>query len=321
MIKVDNLSKSFGAKRAVDGVSFEVGKGEVLGFLGPNGAGKSTTMRMITGFIPPSGGSVSVCGHDMVLDPVPGKRRIGYLPEAAPSYTDMTVLSFLNFAADIRGLRGDARRKGVRRAVDACYLEPVLGQTIDTLSKGFRHRTCFAQAIIHDPDVLIMDEPTDGLDPNQKHEVRTLIREMGRDKAIIFSTHILEEVEAACTRAIIIDRGRIVANGTPDELKARSERAGAVLVKLGGATPQRVTEVLAESAPVARSEILASDPGWVVARAYPRKPAPEGALAARVAELAVRERWKIEELVVEEGRLDDVFRSLTWSETREGAQP
>ena len=319
MIKVDNLSKSFGAKRAVDGVSFEVGKGEVLGFLGPNGAGKSTTMRMITGFIPPSGGSVSVCGHDMVSDPIPGKRRIGYLPEAAPSYTDMTVLSFLNFAAEIRGLRGDARRRAVRRAVDACYLEPVLGQTIDTLSKGFRHRTCFAQAIIHDPDVLIMDEPTDGLDPNQKHEVRTLIREMGRDKAIIFSTHILEEVEAACTRAIIIDRGRIVANGTPDELKARSDRAGAVLVKLAGATPQGVTAALVQDPLAARTEILASDPRWVVARAYPRKPAPEGALAARVAELAVRERWKIEELVVEEGRLDDVFRSLTWSETRKDA--
>jgi len=223
MIKVDNLSKSFGrAKLAVDGVSFEVGRGEVLGFLGPNGAGKSTTMRMVTGFIPPSGGSVTVCGHDMLTDPIPGKRRIGYLPEAAPSYTDMTVLSFLNFAADIRGLAGEARRKAVRRVVDACYLEPVLGQTIDTLSKGFRHRTCFAQAIIHDPDVLIMDEPTDGLDPNQKYEVRTLIREMGENKAIIFSTHILEEVEAACTRAIIIDRGRIVADGAPRELAARA---------------------------------------------------------------------------------------------------
>jgi ABC-2 type transport system ATP-binding protein len=320
MIKVDNLSKSFGAKLAVDGVSFEVGRGEVLGFLGPNGAGKSTTMRMITGFIPPSAGNISVCGHDMLLDPIPGKRRIGYLPEAAPLYTDMTVLSFLGFAADIRALSGDARRKAVQRVVDACHLGPVLGQTIDTLSKGFRHRTCFAQAIIHDPDVLIMDEPTDGLDPNQKHEVRTLIREMGENKAIIFSTHILEEVEAACTRAIIIDRGRIVANGTPDELKARSDRAGAVLVKLGGAAAPRVSEALGASPLVARSEILATDPRWVVVRAYPRKPAADGALAARVAEIAVRESWKIEELVVEEGRLDDVFRTLTWSETT-GAYP
>ena len=315
MIKVENLSKSFGPKRAVDGVSFQVERGEVLGFLGPNGAGKSTTMRMITGFIPPSGGKVSVCGYDMLVDPIPAKRRIGYLPEAAPSYTDMTVLSFLDFAAAIRGVKGEERRKAIRRVVDLCYLEPVLHQTIDTLSKGFRHRTCFAQAIIHDPDVLILDEPTDGLDPNQKHEVRTLLRRMGENKAIVFSTHILEEVEAACTRAIIIDRGRIVANGTPDELKARSERSGAVLTKLARAGVAAVEKEFAGLPLVLRSEILASEPGWVVVRAYPRKPAADGALAAAVAELAVRENWKIEELVVEEGRLDDVFRTLTWSET------
>ena len=222
MIKVENLSKSFGQKRAVDAVSFEVGKGEVLGFLGPNGAGKSTTMRMITGFIPPSEGRVSMCGLDVLEHPIEVKRRIGYLPEAAPSYTDMSVLSFLKFAAEMRGLRGEGRRGAIRRVVELCHLEGVLGQTIDTLSKGFRHRTCLAQALIHDPEVLILDEPTDGLDPNQKHEVRTLIRRMGETKAIIFSTHILEEVEAACTRAIIIDRGRIVANGTPQELKARA---------------------------------------------------------------------------------------------------
>ena len=222
MIRVDNLSKSFGAKRAVDGVSFEVGKGEVLGFLGPNGAGKSTTMRMITGFIPPSAGSVAVCGLDVRENPIEVKRRIGYLPEAAPSYTEMSVLSFLRFAAEMRGLQGEGRRSAIRRVVELCHLENVLGQAIDTLSKGFRHRTCLAQALIHDPEVLILDEPTDGLDPNQKHEVRTLIRNMGENKAIIFSTHILEEVEAACTRAIIIDSGRIVANGTPEELKARA---------------------------------------------------------------------------------------------------
>lgn len=222
MIKVEGLSKSFGAKRAVDDISFEVGRGEVLGFLGPNGAGKSTTMRVLTGFFPPSGGRAFVCGLDVVENPIEVKRRIGYLPEAAPSYTEMSVLSFLGFAAEMRGLRGDERRRALRRVVDLCHLEGVLGQTIDTLSKGFRHRTCLAQALIHDPEVLILDEPTDGLDPNQKHEVRTLIRRMGENKAIIFSTHILEEVEAACTRAIIIDRGRIVANGTPAELKARS---------------------------------------------------------------------------------------------------
>ncbi len=222
MIKVENLTKSFGPKLAVDNISFEVGKGEVLGFLGPNGAGKSTTMRMITGFIPPTSGVVSVCGFNVAQDPIPAKRRMGYLPESAPSYGEMTVLSFLNFAAEMRGFAGHARRKPVHAVVEICNLESVLNQTIDTLSKGFRHRTCLAQSIIHDPEVLIMDEPTDGLDPNQKHEVRSLIKFMAENKAIVFSTHILEEVEAVCTRAIIIDRGRIVANGTPRELIARS---------------------------------------------------------------------------------------------------
>ena len=223
MIKVENLTKAFGGKLAVDDISFEVGKGEVLGFLGPNGAGKSTTMRMITGFIPPTAGRVSVCGFDVAEQPIQAKRKIGYLPESAPSYQEMTVRSFLNFAAEMRGLRGEERKRAVQRVVETCFLESVFNQTIETLSKGFRHRTCLAQAIIHDPEVLVMDEPTDGLDPNQKHEARALIHSMGENKAIIFSTHILEEVEAVCTRAIIIDRGRIVANGTPQELKARSE--------------------------------------------------------------------------------------------------
>src|SRR5580658_5883037 len=214
MIKVENLSKSFGTKVAVNRVTFTVERGEVLGFLGPNGAGKSTTMRMITGFIPPSEGTVSVGGHDIVDDPIGAKRLIGYLPENAPAYTDMTVEGFLGFVAELRGLRGDDKKKAVRRVVEMCFLESVFYQTIDTLSKGYRHRTCFAQSIIHDPDVLVLDEPTDGLDPNQKHEIRQLIRTMGREKAIIFSTHILEEVEAVCSRAIIIDRGQIVANGT-----------------------------------------------------------------------------------------------------------
>jgi len=199
MINVQNLLKMFGAKRAVDGVSFSVKRGEVLGFLGPNGAGKSTTMRMLTGFIPPTAGTVTVGGFDMVENPIPARRLIGYLPENAPAYTDMTVHGFLNFAAEIRGLRGDAKTKAVHRAVELCFLEPVLHQSVETLSKGYRHRTCFAQSIIHDPDILVLDEPTDGLDPNQKHEVRQLIRKMGEKKAIIFSTHILEEVDAACT--------------------------------------------------------------------------------------------------------------------------
>jgi ABC-2 type transport system ATP-binding protein len=218
MIKIENLVKTFGATRAVDGISFTVERGEVLGFLGPNGAGKSTTMRMITGFMPPTSGKVSIGGHDVAESPLEAKRLIGYLPENAASYPDMTVQGFLNFVAELRGLEGGARKKAVGRVVELCFLHSVLNQSIDTLSKGYKHRTCLAQALIHDPQVLVMDEPTDGLDPNQKHEVRNLIREIGKEKAIIFSTHILEEVDAACTRAIIIDRGRIVASGTPDEL-------------------------------------------------------------------------------------------------------
>src|SRR2546426_6405345 len=218
---------------AVNGVSFTVDRGEVLGFLGPNGAGKSTTMRMITGFIPPSARNVKIGEFDMIEQPIRAKRLIGYLPENAPAYTDMTVRGFLNFAAELRGLRGEEKNKAIHRVVEMCFLESVLHQSVETLSKGYRHRTCFAQSIIHDPDVLVLDEPTDGLDPNQKHEVRGLIRRMGQKKAIIFSTHILEEVDAACTRAIIIDRGKIVANGTPQELRQRSEWAGAVKARLG----------------------------------------------------------------------------------------
>jgi ABC-2 type transport system ATP-binding protein len=222
MIKVENLTKAFGPKLAVNDVSFTVERGEVLGFLGPNGAGKSTTMRMVTGFIPPTSGKITIGGHDMLEDPLPAKRLFGYLPENAPSYADMTVRGFLNFAAELRGLAGEARKKAVNRAVELCFLESVYDQSIDTLSKGYKHRTGLAQALVHDPDILIMDEPTDGLDPNQKYEARNLIKRMGENKAIIFSTHILEEVEAVCSRVIIIDRGRIVANGTPQELKSRS---------------------------------------------------------------------------------------------------
>lgn len=223
MIKIQHLSKSFKGKLAVDDLSLEVGQGEVLGFLGPNGAGKSTTMRMITGFIPPSSGSITVCGFDVLKDPISAKSKIGYLPESAPSYQDMTVLSFLRFAADIRGLTGVDEQNAVERVIELCQLQNVLRQTIDTLSKGFRQRTCLAQSLIHDPEVLILDEPTDGLDPNQKHDMRNLIRQMGRTKSIIISTHVLEEVEAVCNRAVIIAHGRIVAQGTPDEFKSRSK--------------------------------------------------------------------------------------------------
>src|SRR5512135_689345 len=259
MIKVQNLAKVFGTKRAVDDVSFSFNRGEVLGFLGPNGAGKSTTMRMITGFIPPSGGTVTVGGFDIVEHPIPARRLIGYLPENAPAYTDMTVHGFLNFAAEIRGLRGDARKQAVNRVVEMCFLEPVLHQSVETLSKGFRHRTCFAQSIIHDPDVLVLDEPTDGLDPNQKHEVRSLIRKMGEKKAIIFSTHILEEVDAVCSRAIIIDRGKIVANGTPHELRQKSDWAGAVLLRVSGINGAMLNQKLAQIPVVKRTAIVRED--------------------------------------------------------------
>ncbi len=219
MIDVKNLTKRFGPKLAVDDLSFAVKKGEVLGFLGPNGAGKSTTMRMVTGFSPVSTGQIEICGISMIDDPQTAKRKIGYLPESAPLYNDMTVTSFLNWIAKMRGLSGSTRKEAVAKVIETCFLEQVARQSIDTLSKGYRHRTCLAQSLIHDPEVLILDEPTDGLDPNQKHEVRKLIKELGKEKAVLFSTHILEEVEAACTRAVIVDQGKIVADGTPSELK------------------------------------------------------------------------------------------------------
>jgi ABC-2 type transport system ATP-binding protein len=223
MIKVKNLRKSFGANVAVDGISFNINQGEVLGFLGPNGAGKSTTMRMITGYLVPDEGTVTVGDFDIVESPTHAKSLIGYLPENAPSYPDMTVQGFLRFTAEIRALAGAERDKAVDAAIDTCSLQPVRHQSIDTLSKGFRHRTCLAQSLLHDPEVLVLDEPTDGLDPNQKREARQLIKRLGETKAVIFSTHILEEVDAACSRAIIIDNGKIVANGTPDELKQKTK--------------------------------------------------------------------------------------------------
>ncbi|MBE7493462.1 MAG: ATP-binding cassette domain-containing protein [Verrucomicrobiaceae bacterium] len=219
MIQVKNLRKEFGSKVAVDDVSFKVEKGEVLGFLGPNGAGKSTTMRMVTGYFRPTAGSVTLGGIDMIDEPERAKQILGYLPENAPLYSDMTVVSFLGFCAEMRGIYGAAKLKAIDRVLDLCFLDRVRNQSVDTLSKGYRHRTCFAQSIIHDPEVLILDEPTDGLDPNQKHEVRGMIKRMGQNKAIIFSTHILEEVDAACSRAMIIDRGKVVADGTPEQLR------------------------------------------------------------------------------------------------------
>lgn len=312
MIKVENLVKVFGTKRAVDGISFAVERGEVLGFLGPNGAGKSTSMRMITGFIAPTEGKVSVGGNDIVEKPIEAKRLIGYLPENAPAYTDMTVHGFLSFSAEIRGLRGDAKKKAVSRAVELCFLENVLHQSVETLSKGYRHRTCFAQSIIHDPDVLILDEPTDGLDPNQKHEIRTLIRKMGEKKAIIFSTHILEEVDAVCSRAVIIDRGRIVANGTPEQLRQKSEWAGAVTLRVVGQSESAIKEKLGQIRSTKRVAIAANGAS-IKATAFPRT-AGDGDFTREVIE-ATR-GWQVEELHTEEGRLDEVFRSITMPDTK-----
>jgi ABC-2 type transport system ATP-binding protein len=318
MIKVENLVKAFGQKRAVDGISFTVERGEVLGFLGPNGAGKSTSMRMITGFIPPTSGRISVGGHDIMDDPIPAKRMIGYLPENAPAYTDMTVHGFLTFSAELRGLRGDGKRKAVNRAIEMCFLENVVHQSVDTLSKGYRHRTCFAQSVIHDPEILILDEPTDGLDPNQKYEVRQLIRRMGEKKAIVFSTHILEEVEAACSRAIIIDRGRIVANGTPAELKSRSDVAGAVSLRVWDVPADTLKQRLAGIPGANKATILREEAGAVWARVYPADKSMNGQFARSVAEAVTQSGWKFGELHTEEGRLDEVFRRITLPDTQTG---
>jgi ABC-2 type transport system ATP-binding protein len=249
----------------------------------------------------------------MVDDPIPAKKLIGYLPENAPAYTDMTVNGFLNFTAEIRGLRGDDKKKAVNRVVEMCFLENVLHQSVDTLSKGYRHRTCFAQSIIHDPDVLILDEPTDGLDPNQKHEVRTIIRTMGEKKAIIFSTHILEEVDAVCSRAIIIDRGKIVADGTPQELRQKSDGSGSVTMRISGLNGQAVTQKLTQLSGVKRAEIVNEGATGVTVKVYPKGDGKNGVLAQSIADAGLG--WRILELHTEEGRLDDVFRSITMPDT------
>ena len=315
MIEVKNLSKRFGPKTAVDDISFEVKKGEVLGFLGPNGAGKSTTMRMITGYFPPTSGTILIEGVDALADPITAKSKIGYLPENAPLYTDMTVSSFLKFCAQMRGLSGAAVSAGVQRAIDLCFLEAVKHQSIDTLSKGYRHRTCFAQAIIHDPDILILDEPTDGLDPNQKHEMRRLIRRMGEEKAIIFSTHILEEVDAACSRAMIIDQGRVKADGTPEELRARDPEAGTVTVTISGLTGSGIRNELEKlSAAAEVAEIKATDVS-LHARITAAK-SGGGQLGEQVFKLCQERNLSLQELRTDEGRLDNMFHALTISDTK-----
>jgi len=310
MIEVKGLSKHFGAKVAVDDISFTVKKGEVLGFLGPNGAGKSTTMRMVTGYLPMSAGTISVGGADIVENELEAKAKIGYLPENAPLYDDMTVEGFLRFTAEMRKVPADKLDEAVEGALDTCFLHKVRTQSIDTLSKGFRHRTCLAQSIIHDPEVLILDEPTDGLDPNQKHEVRQLIKRMGETKAIIFSTHILEEVEASCSRAIIVDRGSIVADGTPHDLKARAVNANAVVAELNGMPASGIKQELEKLGEAAKVEELVSKDQMLRARVRPAK-GGAAPLKEAIFKMAIDKQLTISDLHTEEGRLDELFRQIT----------
>lgn len=312
MIEIEGLVKQFGSFKAVDGLSFKVAKGEVLGFLGPNGAGKSTTMRMITGFLVPSAGRAQICGIDITTDPNKAQTKMGYLPEGAPAYGEMTPRQFLSFICDARGLKGQEAEAARKTAVERTQLEGVLDQTIDTLSKGFKRRVGLAQAILHDPPVLIMDEPTDGLDPNQKHAVRELIRAMAAEKAIIISTHILEEVEAICSRAVIIDRGRIVADGTPDELAARSRYHNAVTMDIAAADVDAARSSLQELeglVEIAESKAPSEATRFTLFPSDPTK-----LLIEDVSALAVDKNWNVKALYAEEGRLDEVFRSLTTSD-------
>jgi len=308
LVEIKKLTKRFGALTAVNDISFEVKRGEVLGFLGPNGAGKSTTMKMITGYLSPSSGSVLVGGHDVAKDPIAVKKRIGYLPEGAPAYPDMDPQGFLGFIADIRGYKGAEKKQRVDNAIAMTQLEGVRFQSIDTLSKGFKRRVGLAQAILHDPEILILDEPTDGLDPNQKHEVRSLIRKMAKDKAIILSTHILEEVHAVCTRAMIVAKGRVVADGTPAELEARSDYHNAVTLRIRGDQAGKLRKDLETLADVARVQELGKRHGVTGFRLFPKG---GKAIVAEVSARARERKWDVEELHVETGRLDEVFRRIT----------
>jgi ABC-2 type transport system ATP-binding protein len=310
MIETNNLRKDFGAFTAVRDISFRVGEGEVLGFLGPNGAGKSTTMKMIAGFLAPTSGSVTVCGHDVANEPLATKSLVGYLPEGAPSYEEMTPRSFLAFIADIRGLDGALRRTRIDDVVARLHLERVLEQSIETLSKGYKRRVGLAQAILHDPKVLVLDEPTDGLDPNQKHEVRSLIRDIAKDKTIVISTHILEEVHAVCTRAVIIADGEVLADDTPAGLEARSRYHNAVHLSTGDAQSLGAVKDALRSLPAVASLETGEDGSGVIALAK------DGAnLFADVSALIARNDWPVTQIQMERGRLEDVFRDIT---TRQG---
>jgi ABC-2 type transport system ATP-binding protein len=307
MIQTTALSKRYGDHLVVDEVSFTVQPGEVLGFLGPNGAGKSTTMKMIAGFVSPSNGTASICGHDVQMQTLAARQVLGYLPEGAPSYGEMTVWAFLQFIADVRGLSGARRRERLDHVIGRLSLQGVLQQTIDTLSKGFRRRVGLGAAIVHDPPVLVLDEPTDGLDPNQKHEVRGLIREMSPGRTILISTHILEEVPSVCTRAIIIAAGKVLADATPADLLARSRYAGALSVRAADTVAARsalegvVGVAGLESDPVDGRMIVLATPGHDLF----------AVVSARLQERGVA----FAQLQVEPARLEDVFRTITQSTT------
>ena len=302
MIEIDHLTKQFGPILAVDDVSFDVARGEVVGFLGPNGAGKSTTMKMATGFLRPTSGTARICDFDVLEDPLDVKQRIGYLPEGAPMWPDMTSVAFLKFIARVRGFDGAEADDRIQTAIDKTQLAGVLEQPIDTLSKGYKRRVGLAQALLHDPEVLILDEPTDGLDPNQKHEVRELILGMAGEKAIIVSTHILEEVEAVCSRAVIIANGRIVADSTPEELLSRAPDHNSVTIRTSD--PEAIKAALAGVDGVAEVNDIEEN------RLRVRPTA--GSVIVDAVGSALREKGApIDELHVERGRLDDVFRQIT----------
>ncbi|MGU9956988.1 MAG: ATP-binding cassette domain-containing protein [Arenicellales bacterium WSBS_2016_MAG_OTU3] len=316
MITVSNLKKSFGPFTVVNDVSFQAQRGEVLGFLGPNGAGKSTTMKIITGFLLPDSGAVSIAGISVFEKPMATKKMIGYLPEGAPLYGDMTPLSFLKFVAKVHGLNGSKANDALDKVIDQVNLSSVLAQPIDTLSKGFKRRVGLAQAIIHDPDVLILDEPTDGLDPNQKHEVRELIQNMAADKVIVLSTHILEEVDAVCSRAVVIANGSVVADGTPEALASKAENHNAVTLTVQSASAADLNQALEKISSVSKISRLDDGihtEGDIRVRAF----AKDGAsIIGEISQLVRDKNWSIAELSVEQGRMDQVFGSLTSSATR-----